>query len=74
MKDRANSINTHKAVYRNVLDSEAPTNINNAVDRDIIPYGDDAGLRITENVMSVGGAVLEFVPDKHIEHEPVRRD
>lgn len=61
LKDRANSPDTHIAIYRNLLDAEIPTNIDDVVDRKNNPYGKDAGIRLVKSTANMMGLDFEYV-------------
>ena len=61
LKDRANSMETHKHVYHNILTSGVPTNIEKVVNREVIPYGGDDSLNIVESIFKSGGCEIGFV-------------
>ena len=63
MKDRANSITTHKMVYKSILEADKPTVIARAVDRTKQPYGTDASLQLVNNIFNCAGIELEYKPD-----------
>lgn len=62
LKDRANSISTHKHIYKNILDADMPTNMNNVVNRQQQPFGDDAGLQLVNNIMNSAGISIDYTP------------
>ena len=64
LKDRANSIPTHEAAYENILKSEHPTNIQNVVDRNITPYGNDSTLDLINNIFNSAGLDIIYEPNK----------
>jgi len=64
LKDRANSITTHKMVYKSILEADKPTVISRAVDRTKQPYGTDASLQLVNNIFNCAGIELEYKPDK----------
>lgn len=63
LKDRANSIPTHKAVYRNILDADQPTNIDRVVDRNKNPFGEDAALELLNNIFNAAGIEIVYEDD-----------
>lgn len=63
LKDRANSIKTHEAIYNCILNAPVPTNIDNVVDRSIVPYGGDAAIEFVENIMNAAGININYVVD-----------
>lgn len=62
LKDRASAITTHRAIYRNILESDSPTNMSVAVDRNLIPYGEDAALNLTNNIFNAFGISIDYDP------------
>ncbi len=64
LKDRANSMNTHKHIYRNILKSDIPSNIDNIVDRKVVPYGGDDSLNLVDSILLSGGCCISFVEEK----------
>lgn len=64
LKDRANSIPTHRAVYKNILDAEYPTNIDDVVNRNIHPYGEDSALQLINNIFNPSGISIEYTPEE----------
>jgi len=62
IKDRGNSVETHQLLYKNVLTSHKPTDIDNLVDRRLHPFGTDKALEFVDNVISCAG--IEFQYDK----------
>lgn len=63
LKDRGVSSETHKHVYKNVLEAPIPTNIDHVVDRSVVPYGQDSGLGLINNIFNSGGISIEYVPE-----------
>lgn len=55
LKDRANSIPTHEAIYNMILKAEHPTNIDSVVDRNVTPYGNDSTLDLISNIFNSAG-------------------
>lgn len=58
LKDRASSADTHKHMYRRLLQLEKPTDIDVLVDRKEYPYGNDEARIIIKNVFSSLGVDL----------------
>lgn len=66
LKDRNCSIETHKHIYSNILESDVPTNIDHVVDRNIVPYGDDSSLQLINNLFNAFGLKIDYTDiDKH---------
>ena len=63
LKDRAGSVPTHRAIYKNILDADVPTNIDAVVDRKLIPYGEDAALNLTNNIFNSSGISVNYDPN-----------
>jgi len=61
LKDRANSVETHKLVYQNILNAEKPGNIDSLVDRNVHPFGTDKAIELTESILNVSGIKLVYV-------------
>ncbi len=57
--DRNNNPLTHKAVLDAILEADEPTNIYNAVDRSVIPFGGSRPLQLVKHILACAG--LEFV-------------
>jgi len=72
LRDRAASLETHAEVYRNLILSEKPTDIDILVDRNKIPYGKDRPSIILNSVIKTIGFELEYVKDEreHIAYDP----
>jgi len=64
IKDRANSIKSQDAIYRNILEATQPTNMYSVIDRKVNPYGDDIAMRLVDNIFNVGGLSINYVKDK----------
>lgn len=64
LKDRANSIPTHEAVYENILNADQPGNIDVVVDRSKQPYGEDASLELVNNIFNAAGISIDYSPNK----------
>lgn len=63
IKDRAVSLETHEAIYRNILNAETPTNIDDVVDRSKHGYTGDAAMEITNNIFNYAGISIDYVED-----------
>lgn len=64
LKDRAVSIKTHEAIYRNILDAEYPTNIEDAVGRDRVDYNGDVAMDLINNIVNCAGITIDYVDNK----------
>lgn len=65
LKDRSTSLNTHLAVYNNILTHKTPTNVQQNVNRRVIKYGGDRALEILESLWNSIGMELKYVKDKN---------
>lgn len=63
-KHRASCTNTHSAIYHKVLTSKNPTNIDVAVDRNKVPYGDDSALKLLKGIINPIGIDFRYVRGK----------
>lgn len=64
LKDRANSIPTHEAIYENILNAEQPGNIDEVVDRTKQAYGEDASLELVNNIFNAAGISIDYTHNK----------
>ena len=55
LKSRANDIDVHESLYRNILDSEIPTNIDTVYDRKEHGYGEDSAMELINNIFNCAG-------------------
>ena len=53
--DRNNSVTSHEAVVDSILSAPFPTNIDNAVDRKVVPMGNSRPLQIVKHIGSCAG-------------------
>ena len=60
LKDRANSIPSHKHAYWNILEANQPTNIPKLINRKVQPYGDDSSLELVKNIFNSAGAGIKY--------------
>lgn len=65
IKDRANNLNTHCAMYRRMLTDPNPTNVYNLINREEVPFGGDSALEIVNNVLFSAGLEFVFVKEKN---------
>lgn len=72
LKDRGGSIETHKLVVKNILNSDRPTNIPQVVDRALHPYGGDAAMEMVNSILNASGMGVKYVYDKTQIH-PVKQ-
>lgn len=68
LKDRANSIPTHSALYKNILNAKIPTNIDCVIDRKKVPFGKDSAIQFIDNITNAAGIDIVYTKDKHIKH------
>lgn len=61
--DRNNSPITHREVVKSIMNATSPTNINNAVDRDKIPYGAAKPLQIVSHQLACYGIEYVYEPE-----------
>jgi len=64
LKDRANSMETHKHIYQNILNAEKPTDIDIVASRDEMPYGSDPAIELVDNIFNSGGISIEYTDGK----------
>ena len=64
LKHLANSPITLKAIYWKLLSAPQPTNIKLLIDRNVIPYGDDAAMTFVEKLLKPAGISMKYVPDR----------
>jgi hypothetical protein len=69
LKDLNTSINSHSIVYSNLLTHSTPSNIDNIVNREQVPYGQERGLTILNSLWNSIGMELEYVPETVSEYE-----
>lgn len=69
IKDRANSIKTHEAVYNTILTASTPTNIQVAVDRTKIKRDGDVAMNIVKSIFKTGGLDITYVKDTSVEED-----
>lgn len=60
LKDRSASIKTHKTIYNNILEADQPTNIDQVIDRNRCPYGDDSALDLVTNIFNATGIDITY--------------
>lgn len=60
LKDRANSLITHKEIYKNILEADKPSNIDHVIDRAKFPYGQDTVLEIINTIMNAAGVGIDY--------------
>lgn len=62
--DRNNSIPTHEAIVRKILESDKPTDIDVAVDRRVIPFGNSKPLQLVNHLAECSG--WKFKHEKYV--------
>ncbi len=63
MVDRSNNPQTQRYLYRAILESDTPTNINKLVDREIIPYGGAKQLLLIKHMLAAAGFKISYKPE-----------
>lgn len=63
LMDRNNSINSHRTLYENILTSITPGNIDEAIDRTLVPFGNTEPLKILNHVLYCSGCKLVYEPE-----------
>lgn len=58
--DRNNNPTTHRHMVQKVLMAPQPTNIVEAVDRDVIPFGQSRPLQMAKHIVQVGGSKFVY--------------
>lgn len=64
LKNRANNIDVHKDIYRNILNADNPTNIDTVYDRDINGYPEDSAMELINNIFNSSGIEIILDPTK----------
>ena len=62
LKSRANDINVHESIYKNILDSDVPTNIDTVYDRKEHGYGEDSAMELINNIFNCAGIEIVTCP------------
>ena len=62
--NRASDINTHRHLYTNLLTSSKPTSIKNIINRNIVPYGGEAALKLINTIFNCSGITTEYVEEE----------
>ena len=65
LKDRANSVPTHRALYNNILTAQHPTNVDNLVDRNLVPFGNDSAIKLVQSIFNSIGMSYTYVPGRY---------
>jgi hypothetical protein len=63
MMDRNNNPTTQKAMVKQILAADRPSNIDNTVDRDVIPYGGAKPLQLLKHISLVTGFQPVYEPE-----------
>lgn len=63
IKDRANSIDTHRLMYKNILMSDTPGFSLTLVDRNEHKFGSDMSLKILHSILNVAGLEIVYRKD-----------
>jgi len=61
LKDRATSKNTHTTIYKNILNADKPTNMDEAIDRTTHKYGGQ-DLELIGNIFNASGIEIVYNP------------
>lgn len=62
MHDRSNALSTRKAIVKNILNADKPTDIDSIVDREVYPLGYSKPLQLTTHIMNSAGYELAYKP------------
>jgi len=62
--NRASDINAHRYLYSHLLNADKPTNIANIINRDIVPYGGEAALKLINTIFNCSGITTEYVEEE----------
>lgn len=65
IKDRANSVPTHRALYNNILDAEHPTNVDTLVDRTQVPFGNDSAIKLIQSIFNSIGMSYKYIKGRY---------
>lgn len=66
--DRNNNPTTHKHIVTNLLEAKKPSNVNNLVNRKVLPYGGNKPIQLVNHILQVSGVKYAYTP-----HKPTRR-
>lgn len=61
LRDRSLSQVTVREIYTNLLSADNPTNVNILVEREKVPYGEDAALHKLDNFLAAIGSRLKYI-------------
>ena len=61
LKDRANSVPTHKALYHNILSADRPCDMPVGVDRTKVPFGNDSAVKLVHSIFKPIGMDYTYI-------------
>ena len=61
LKDRANSVPTHKALYHNILSADRPCDMKVGVDRTKVPFGNDSAVKLVHSIFKPIGMDYTYI-------------
>lgn len=64
LQDRAGNIDTHKEIIRAIHASQRPTDIEEIVNREEIPYGGDSAIKLINGIFNSTGVDIKYVEGK----------
>lgn len=73
LKNRAISVTTHEAIYRNVLNADSVSNIEHIVDRSVIGYDEDKSLELVNSLFMCSGIGIAYSPEDKPEDDGVKQ-
>lgn len=62
--DRNGAPTSHKTIVENILKANKPTNIDNVVDRQLVPLGKSKPIQLIDHVMFCAGIKFSYLPNK----------
>lgn len=68
LKDMGTSIPAHENMTLNILNADMPTNMEHAVDRTKIPFGQDKARETIDSLMNAAGFSIAYKKDNKIHH------
>ena len=66
MMDRSNNPAAQRMIDYNILASPNPTNIENTVDRDILPYGSTRPIQLVSHAVGTAGTQITYISEKDV--------
>lgn len=69
MTDRLSNIDSHKLVYRHLLEAKEPTNIDRVIDRSKYPFGGGASLTLFNDILETMGIKTEYIKEERGPYE-----